>query len=132
VDGGATAVQRYQSGVSNPSDCLDTLVDAVWDEPANDHLVAGSFGEKLNQNNAAAQTLIMAMSDVQNLVRLLLKYETNRTRIDHVAKTLTVYDDDGTTILRVFNLLDGNGVGSVDEVCERTPTSATDGLPVLP
>jgi len=60
--------------------------------------------------------------------------DTNRTKIDDVAKTLTVYDDDCTTVLRVFQLLDQNGNPSTDSVCERKPTSTGpgDNKPVCP
>ena len=46
-----------------------------------------------------------------------------RTRIDPTSKTLTVYDEDCTTILRVFNLYDSTGTPSVVDVCERKPVT---------
>jgi hypothetical protein len=66
------------------------------------------------------------------LLDVIRKYSTNRTRVDATAKTLTVYDDDCTTVLRVFDLLDGAGSPSIDEVCERKPDSSSDGFSVCP
>jgi hypothetical protein len=65
----------------------------------------------LNDNEAGVITLLQT----------LLKYEKNRTRIDKTAKTLTVYDDDGTTPIKVFSLRDENGVPSITEIIERLP-----------
>ena len=52
---------------------------------------------------------------------LARKHLTNRDKIDSVAKTLTRYDDDATTPLVVFDLKDGDGVASTDEIFEKDP-----------
>lgn len=136
VDGGAglAATDRYQAGEADPSTDIsnESIADSVWDETAIDHLTPGTMGEKVNQTNANTTQLVLDVAVINDLVDLLLKYETNRTKIDPAAKTLTVYDDDCTTVLRVFNLLDSTGSASVEEVCERVPTNASDGLPVCP
>lgn len=54
-------------------------------------------------------------------VDLTRKLTTNRTRIDHSAKTLTIYDDDHATPLRVYSLRNRNGHGSTNEVYEKMP-----------
>ena len=51
----------------------------------------------------------------------ILKYSANRTKIDKIAKTLTVFDDNGTTPIKVFDLKDFNGVASITEIAERAP-----------
>jgi len=61
------------------------------------------------------------LANINSLVSLLLKYERNRTRVDKNAFTLTVYDDDGTTPLKVFNLRDFTNSPSYTEVAERMP-----------
>ena len=83
----------------------------------------------INNINNNTNQLILDATQIKDLINLLLKYETNRTRIDPVNKTLTVYDDDCTTVLRVFQLLDENGNLSTNSVCERRPVAATDGKP---
>jgi len=128
-DGGVTlpAVNRYLVGANNAASITtQTLTEIgaqVWDTNANSHLIPGSTGEKLSQIKADTTTLVVSTSAINALVQLVLKYDTNRTKIDTVAKTLTVYDDDCVTPLEVFNLFDSNGVPSVTEVCERRPTT---------
>lgn len=135
VDGGATlnAQDRYQTIQLNPetSSSLTTgaIVDAVYNAQAVNYLQAGSFGEKFNQIAANTSQMLLDVNDLLALMDLVLKYQTNRTKIDHLAKTLTVFDDDCVTPLRVFNLYDHNGAASITEVCERRPVSSSDGRP---
>ncbi len=51
----------------------------------------------------------------------LIKYQRNKSIIDPSAFTLTIYDDDGTTPLTVFDLQDSGGVASVTSVFRRIP-----------
>ena len=62
--------------------------------------------------------------DISNLgafVDDLIKYQRNRSLIDPVNFTLTIFDDDGVTPLTVFDLKDENGVASCTSVFERIP-----------
>lgn len=129
VDGGV-ALQtrfRYQTSQISPVDAfsIEGIADAVWDEPRADHLNPGSTGEALSQIKAETTDIIdklyLDADSVLEVVQLLLKMEAGRTKIDPVANTLTVYDEDCTTVLRVFNLLDSTGAPSVVDVCERVP-----------
>jgi len=121
ADGGAILpdTDRYQIADIEPN---------VFDEPMADHIIPDTTGETLNQNNQ----LLIDVENVRLITSLILKYETGRTKIDKVAMTLTVYDTNCVDILRVFSLLDSSGNPSIDEVCERKPISATDGVPVCP
>jgi len=133
TDGTATLqnTDRYQSGAIDPIE--ETIINGVWDEELSpDHLNAGSAGLIVSQIKADTTNLFLDIAAVNDLVTLLLKYDTNRTKIDDSAKTLTVYDDDCTTILRVFSLLYQNGNASTDSVCERKPIASSDGKPVCP
>ncbi len=129
VDGGTSmpAGDQYQAGEINPTQNIDAIADAVWDEPRTDHLAAGTTGEALNQIKAETTDIIdklyLDADSVLEVVQLLLKLEAGRTRIDAVANTLTVYDEDCVTPLRVFDLLDSTGTPSVTDVCERVPTT---------
>lgn len=51
----------------------------------------------------------------------LHKYQKNKTKIDLINYTLTVYDDDGTTPLKVFDLKDQSGSPSTTAIYERDP-----------
>ena len=121
TDGGAALPigERYGAGVIDEE--ISGIREAVWDAPALDHTAVGSMGLKINQICADTAALTITADDIETLVTTLLKYECNRTRIDKDAKTLTVYDDDGLTPIKVFNLQDGTGTPSVEEVCERDP-----------
>ncbi len=133
TDGTATLqdTDRYQTGSIDPIE--ETIINGVWDEVISpDHLGTGSAGLILSEIKADTTSLFLSIDDVNTLVTTLLKYDTNRTKIDSVANTLTVYDDDCTTVLRVFQLLDELGVPSTDSVCERKPIVANDGKPVCP
>lgn len=129
TDGGTSIPpgERYQVARLDPSENLDPAViaDAVWDEAQADHLGAGTTGLNLAQIKAdttnIATQLYLDADSVQNMLEVLLKLEAGRTKIDPTAKTLTVYDEDCTTVLRVFELFDSTGTPSVTDVCERVP-----------
>lgn len=100
---------------------LTTIASDVWDATLIDHVTPGSVGEALAQTKAAAEGSTVSVVTVTNMVEELLKYDRNRTKIDVVTKQLTIYDNDGVTPIRVFNLRDRNGVPSVVESMERIP-----------
>ncbi len=127
VDGGATLPpdERYNIASSEATSGSGTLVqdivNGVWNEPAASHITSGSMGAYQNETHADIQQLRIDVTTAVSIVTLLLKYEANRTKIDKSAMTLTVYDDDGVTVLKTFNLLDSIGAPSVAEVAERVP-----------
>jgi len=55
------------------------------------------------------------------ILQLLLKYAGNKTQIDQSTFTLTVYDNDSVTPIKVFDLKDLSGNPSITEVAERIP-----------
>jgi len=77
-----------------------SIANAVWNETLAGHVTAGSSGVALKNS---------------------LKILKNRTKIDVTLDTLTVYDDDGTTVLYVFNLKDSAGAPSGETPFERVP-----------
>ena len=131
VDGGLAQPQGERFSVSAiPADdtvsvampfSVQDIVDGVLDEPSAAHLQPGSVGLHLNEVHADVQQLRVDVTTALSVVNTLIKYERNRTKIDKVAMTLTVYNDDGVTPLKVFNLRDSTGAPSVTEVCERVP-----------
>jgi hypothetical protein len=110
TDGGATlpTTERYQEGSNQNS------ANEVWNQQTTDFNDLGTFGEQSNDIDSNA-TAALAVLDV------LLKYESNRTRVDPIANTLTIFDDDGTTILQVFDLKDENSDPSSTCIYERDP-----------
>lgn len=138
ADGGSSlgSSRRYQVARLDPSLTEAGISSAVWDAQKSEHLVPGSQGESLSQTKAdttaIADQLYLGADSVLEVVQVLLKLEAGRTKIDPVLHTLTVYDEDCSTPLRVFELLDSTGTPSVTEVCERKPIlkGAADGTTI--
>ena len=138
VDGGASlsATFRYQVEKISCADSTEGIADSVWNADASDY----SFGSPVTMGGIQNNIEVIRLNDLPSIYMLLdlvRKYNTNRTKIDATANTLTVYDDDCTTPLRIFELLDSSSTPSVEEVCERKPSFGTgspplanDGLPV--
>lgn len=137
TDGGNALPQtdRLQSATLSPGDNLDQVVDDIWEADATQYPYnpgTPTMGGKVNATNSNVEQLLLDMVDVQILLDLLFKFEANRTRIDPFDKTLTIYEDDCVTPMRVFSLLDSEGTPSVEQVCERKPILANDGGAVCP
>ena len=77
----------------------------------------------INESNLTIDddTIMTQNDNILAMIIDMFKYEKNRTKIDPVAFTMTIYDDDLTTPIRVFDLKDSNGVASVTEIYERIP-----------
>lgn len=120
-DGGAglSAYERYKVGGNETY--AEEVSDGVWDEQANTHVQTGSTGLILQQTKADTTSIAVSEATIVTLLNLLLKYQRNRTKIDLVNSQLIIYDDDCTTPLTTFNLLDFNGMPNVQEVCEKIP-----------
>lgn len=117
--------EKYSVGVTDESGLsqatVDRIVDNVWDENATDHINAGTTGLLLNEISADT-TQLRADNIIEiSILDLLLKYERNKTEIDKVNATLTIFDDDGVTPLTIFDLKNSTGAPSITEVCIRVP-----------
>jgi len=84
--------------------------DAVWQASKASYTTPGTMGAEQNSISTAVQ-----------LAQTLLKYQKNRTRVDQTAYTLTIYDDDNLTPIKVFDLRNFAGLPSLTEVAERIP-----------
>ena len=60
---------------------------------------------------------------IGGVIDLVMKYSKNATKIDPIAKQFIIYDDDGITPIRVFNLKDRDGNLSISETFEREVVS---------
>lgn len=121
-DGGMTLndYDRYKYGANESY--IEEIVPAVWEEPSLAHLDTGTTGLMLTQIKTDTTSIQISEAAMTVLLNTLLKYERNRTKIDTVNAQLIIYDDDCTTPLTTFNLLDFNGMPSVQDVCQRVPT----------
>lgn len=109
-DGSTTlpASERYQKA-SNRHGGQET-----WSVDTDSNNLSGSFGEAVNDININVNTAITVLD-------ILLKYESNRTKVDPLSNSLTIYDDDGISILQVFALFDEDGKSNSECVYERRP-----------
>jgi len=121
ADGGGSLSlsERYQPAANDSFQ--EEIQKEVWTANAVDYLDLGTMGQFMNLNRADIQQIRIDVVSAVALLQTLLKYSENRTRIDKIAKTLTIYENDGTTALKVFDLKDSTGSPSVVEVCERSP-----------
>lgn len=125
VDGGPTMVasNRYQTSDISPFKSMSST--SPWRVPASSLNVVGTIGNTMlsvkSDTTNMLNGLFLDVDSIMNVVHLLLKTESGRTKIDPINKTLTIFDEDCTTILRKFALLDSNGNPSVTDVCERRP-----------
>lgn len=121
ADGGVTlsAGERYHFGANESY--KEEISFQTWEELLASHTTVGSAGAIVNQMGIDVTQIKIDVNTLLAWVEELLKYHKNRTKIDPIAKTLTVYDNDEFTPLKVFQLRDSSGVLSVTEVCERDP-----------
>lgn len=132
VDAGLSVTQseRYQVASLTPEQTEEGIADSVWQASSSDYLDVNQMGGRANSTFNNTGQLLLDVSDVETIVQLILKYDTNRTKINTSTSELIVYDDDCQTELRRFKLLDDGGQPSVTDVIERRPISATDGKSV--
>lgn len=122
-DGGATLSAHDRYKVGGNEGYVEDIASQVWEESAISHTATDSTGLMLNQIKADTASVVINEAMMVSLLNNLLKYERNRTKIDMDAAQLVIYDDDCTTPLMRFNLLDFHGMPSVTEVCERIPVT---------
>ena len=122
-DGGVSLTDCERFKIGGNESYVEDITDGVWDEPSINHLASGSTGFLLTQIKSDTTSITVSQITITSLLNTLLKYERNRTKVDVANATLTVYDDDCTTPLTVFNLRDHLGNPSVSEVCDRAPTT---------
>jgi hypothetical protein len=99
VSADIAAVKTVVDDITTETDPAN-IANAVWDESLATHVTVGSAG--------------VAMKNSFKILK-------NRTKINTTLDTLTVYDDDGTTVLYVFNLKDAAGSPSGETPFERVP-----------
>ena len=76
---------------------------------------------KVDNLQVDSDAINVTLSNISLVVDDLIKYQRNKSIIDPVAFTLTIYEDDGVTPLTVFNLQDDGGVASVLSIFRRIP-----------
>lgn len=121
IDGGSTLspCERYQYGANESYE--EDIAFEVWEENNLAHLNINTTGLVLNQIKADTTAIVLNEVAIFNLLTYVRKLLSNRNRIDQVANTLILYDDDKLTPLLVFDLKDFGGLPSINPIAERTP-----------
>lgn len=115
--GSPTTMGGLQNTAATASGLTPTQVrDAVW--LANPNLYpVGSPATMGSQLNLTTENSISILAFTEEL----LDYSKNKTFLDKVAKTLTVYADDQVTPIRIFSLRDSTNTPSITEIVYRVP-----------
>ena len=114
VEKSTSAALIEGSGGATPAQ----VADAVWDEPAADHVAPGSEGRLIKDVYDVGIDTYNLEADVADLVDDLHDEALGRWVLNAVAKTLTLYRADNS-VLRVFNLT--VAAKDVPPFVERTP-----------
>lgn len=121
------------------------IATAVWNRSKTDaEANSGSIGEyvaatasqtsvdaidvlvnNIDTTTSNIETKVIAIQvDITNIMSVvddIIKYHKNRSFINKTAFTLTIYEDDGTTPFKVFDLKDDSGVATITSIFERLP-----------
>ena len=105
-----TSVNNLQSDVTN----IETKVDAV-------DLLVNNIDTNVTTIDGRVDAIQVDITNIIDVIDTIRKYHTNRSFINKNNHTLTIYEDNGTTPFKVFDLKDDNGVASVEKIFERLP-----------
>ena len=108
------------------------VASAVWNENMASHSTAGTSGLALSTIGSEVTPSAIAAAVWDGLlsahvtagttglaINAVLKILKNRSKIDTVAKTLVIYDDNGTTPLYTYYCKDAAGVANAINIFER-------------
>ncbi len=125
ANGGASvpSTDRFAIGATESPQPEETA-DAVWNAEAADHPVGSPVGSPITMG-AQLNLTAEKSCNILTFTETLIKFQANRTVLDKTAFTLTIYDNDKVTPIRVFDLRQ-LGVGpSITEITERLPASGS-------
>lgn len=101
-----------------------STASVVWTK-----IAAGSpsqtYGDILSNVGSSTDTIQVDITNILSVTNEIIKYSKNRTKIDPIAYTLTIYDNDDITPLRVFDLKDENGIATVTSIFERIKSTGS-------
>lgn len=113
------------SSRASPDDLTDIAtqqsVAAIATQLSDVNALISDIATVVGDIDSSTGTISVDLAQLVAITDVIRMHSTNRTRIDPVAKTLTVFQDDGVVPLVVFQLMDRNGSPSVDEIAERLP-----------
>ena len=104
--------------VSISSRASQTSVDAL-------SAVVDTINTTTTSIESKVDLIQLDITNILSVVDDIIKHHHNRTFIDENNFTLTVYENDGVTPHRVFDLKDENGVASITRIFERVPQAGS-------
>ena len=78
-------------------------------------------GYYVDNVDAPISTVDTVVDNIQTTVTYIKKLDGNRWKVDASANTLTIYDDNGSTPLLVFDLKNSSGNATSTDIFERDP-----------
>lgn len=112
-------LSRIDAPVS--SRASQSSVDSIISEIDSIVLNTADIRTDLNAVQLSVAEITVDVTTLLAVAEIARKMSTNRSRIDASSRTLTIYEDDGSTPLRVYSLRDRNGNTSTSEVFEKIP-----------
>jgi hypothetical protein len=109
-------IERYNNGQIMP-DYGNEILDGQTGLDTKLDTIDG----KIDNLNTEMGDVDVKVDAILSLTTYLRKFESNRTLVNVGAGELIVYDDDCSTVLWKFRLLDENGQPDVQSIAERLP-----------
>lgn len=120
-----TAVAPSLEGLNVPTSIENATAVRTELTPELNNIDASVSSRATQTSVDTVQTVVDAITvtvgNMSAVVNDIIKYSANKSIIDINAKTLTIYEDNGVTPLRVFDLQDSNGVASITDIYRRIP-----------
>lgn len=101
------SVNNIQSDLTNLSTTVTALLNGI--------------DSRIDIISDQIQIIDVDLNQMFVLLAELKKFNFNRSKIDPIDQTLTIYDDDNVTPIVIFDLLDTDEQPSVTEVAEKFP-----------
>jgi len=105
-----TSVDNIQTDVTT----IDGKVDAI-------DLLVNNIDTTVTSVDGKVDAIQLDITNILTVVDDIIKYHANRTFINKNNHTLTIYESNGTTPFKVYDLKDDLGVASVTKIFERLP-----------
>ena len=119
----STELSRIDTSVSSRASqsSLNSLQNEVTNSFDTVVSLLNILDSKVDIVSDQVQVIDVDLSQMLTILAELRKFNFNRSKIDPIDKTLTIYDDDNVTPIVIFDLLDTSEQPSTEEVAEKFP-----------
>jgi len=88
-------------------------------------LVVDNVDTTVTNIDSKVDTIDVTINNILSITEEVLKYGKNRSRIDPVNYQMIIYENDGVTELKRYDLKDRNNVASILEIFDKVPVSGS-------